>query len=103
MPSSRASTRQRRRVEHLSRETPAQFIAFDLIALDGQDLRERPFRERRALLTDLIGEGSPSVRATPATRDPAVATEWLTASGSGIDGVMAKPGGLGYLRARVRC
>jgi len=85
------------RIERLSRETPAQFVAFDLIALDGEDLRARPFRERRALMTELIGEGSPSVRATPATRDPAVATEWLTASGSGIDGVMAKPGDLRYL------
>jgi ATP-dependent DNA ligase len=84
------------RVERLSRETPAQFIAFDLIALDGEDLRERPFRDRRALLTDLIAEGSPRVRATPATSDPAVASGWLAGTGRGIDGVMAKAGDLGY-------
>jgi ATP-dependent DNA ligase len=84
------------RVARLSRETPAQFVAFDVIACDGEDLRERPFRERRALLCDLIGEPRATVRATPATRDPAVAAEWLAVAGGGIDGVMAKAAGLHY-------
>jgi ATP-dependent DNA ligase len=85
------------RVERLSRETPAEFVAFDLIALDREDLSERPFEERRALLRDLLGEPRPAVRVTPATRDPAVAAEWLAGTGSGIDGVMAKPADLRYL------
>jgi ATP-dependent DNA ligase len=84
------------RVVRLSRETPARFIAFDLIACDGQDLRERPFRERRALLCDLMGEPRASVRATPATRDPVLAAEWLAGAGGGIDGVMAKAADLPY-------
>jgi ATP-dependent DNA ligase len=85
------------RVERLSRETPAQFVAFDLIARDGQDLRDRPFRERRALLSELIGDPGPAVRVTPATRDPALAADWLDSAGSGIDGVMAKAGDMRYL------
>ena len=84
------------RVARLSRETPAQFVAFDLIACDGQDLRERPFRDRRALLRELIGEPWATVRATPATRDPALAAEWLAGAGGGIDGVMAKAADLRY-------
>src|SRR5215218_4140573 len=35
------------RVERLRRETPASYVAFDVLALGSADLRERPFRERR--------------------------------------------------------
>lgn len=84
------------RVERLSRETPARFVTFDLLALDGDDLRERPFRERRALLSDLVGEPRAAVRVTPATRDAALAAHWLAGAGSGIDGVIAKAGDLPY-------
>ena len=84
------------RVERLSRKTPAQFVAFDVIALYGQDLRERPFRERRALLSELVGEPRPAVRVTPATQDRDRAARWLAATGNGIDGVMAKPADLRY-------
>nr|PZN35290.1 MAG: hypothetical protein DIU67_03645 [Actinomycetota bacterium] len=35
------------RIERLSREFPARLVAFDLLAIDGEDLRPRPFRERR--------------------------------------------------------
>jgi ATP-dependent DNA ligase len=84
------------RVERLSRETPARFVAFDVISLDGEDLRERPFRERRALLSNVVGEPRPAVRVTPATQDRARALEWLAGAGNGIDGVMAKPTELLY-------
>jgi ATP-dependent DNA ligase len=84
------------RVALLSRETPARLVAFDLIALEGDDLRERPFRERRALLVKLLGAPGATIRATPATRDAAVARGWLEGAGSAIDGVMAKPADLPY-------
>ena len=84
------------RVERLSRETPARFVAFDLVARDGEHLRERPFAERRALLEDLIGAPRATLEVTPATRDPVLAAEWLAAAGGGIDGVMAKPADLLY-------
>jgi ATP-dependent DNA ligase len=84
------------RVERLCRDTPARFVAFDLVARDGEDLRERPFAERRALLEDLIGGPRPNLEVTPATRDPVIAAKWLAAAGGGIDGVMAKQADLLY-------
>jgi ATP-dependent DNA ligase len=84
------------RVERLSRATPARFVAFDLVARDGEDLRGRPFAERRARLEDLIGGARANLEVTPATRDPVIAAKWLASAGGGIDGVMAKPADLLY-------
>jgi ATP-dependent DNA ligase len=84
------------RVERLSRETPAVFVAFDLVARDVEDLRERPFRERRVLLEELLRQVPSAVRPTPITDDRGLAAEWLALEGGGIDGVMAKPGSLRY-------
>jgi ATP-dependent DNA ligase len=79
------------RVERLRRETPVQLMAFDLLALGGEDLCERPFAERRARLADLLAGAGPPLRLTPATEDVEVALEWLDRfQGVGIDGVMAK-------------
>ncbi len=75
------------RVEMLSRTTPATFIAFDLIALDGIALGQ--FAERRRALLALLPEGE-RLRPTPATEDPALAARWLDHVGPGIDGVVAK-------------
>jgi ATP-dependent DNA ligase len=44
------------RVERLAAETPAVYVAFDLLASDGQALLERPFSERRAALESLLAE-----------------------------------------------
>ena len=49
------------RVEQLSRETPAAYVAFDLLAIDDEDLREQPFIERRARLEELLGGAPPPV------------------------------------------
>lgn len=80
------------RVCKLSQETPAHFVAFDLLALGDQDLRERPFAERRALLEKALAGAKPPVHLTPATRDRAVAQDWFEQfEGAGLDGVVAKP------------
>src|SRR4051794_7087829 len=86
------------RVERLSRETPARYVAFDLLALDAVDLRGSSYIDRRARLEMLLGTpGAPRrLGLTPATRDPAIAERWFDASGSGIDGVVAKPDDLRY-------
>jgi ATP-dependent DNA ligase len=85
------------RVERLRRETPAHLIAFDLVALGDEDLRPRPFEERRALLEGLLAGPPASVRITPITQDPAVAAAWLERfEGAGIDGVVAKRSDLRY-------
>jgi ATP-dependent DNA ligase len=81
----------RSRVEKLARESPAAFVAFDLLALGDEDLRGRPQAERRALLEQAMAEAAPPMHLTPMTRDRALAAEWFTRfEGAGLDGVMAK-------------
>jgi ATP-dependent DNA ligase len=81
------------RVERLAKETPASFVAFDLIALEGRDLRQVPQAERRVLLERAFAGVKPPIHLTPMTRDRAVASEWLSQfEGAGLDGVIAKPG-----------
>jgi ATP-dependent DNA ligase len=68
------------RVELLSQQTPARYVAFDLLALGNDALLERPFAERRAALEKLLGEprfASVPVELMPSTGDPARAREWL--------------------------
>jgi ATP-dependent DNA ligase len=80
------------RVAKLAAETPASFVAFDLIAEGGRDLRSTPFERRRAELETLMRAVDAPVHLTPMTRDPAVAADWLQRfEGAGLDGVMAKP------------
>ena len=80
------------RVAKLAVETPATFVAFDLLAVGGDDLRERPFRDRRAALVDAVRPGvREDVLVTPLTGDPDVAQDWFTRfEGAGFDGVVAK-------------
>jgi ATP-dependent DNA ligase len=80
------------RVSKLAQQTPASFVAFDLLAIDGQDLRERPQHERRARLEQMLTAAEPPIYLTPMTRDRALAAEWLQRfEGAGLDGVIAKP------------
>jgi ATP-dependent DNA ligase len=86
------------RVEMLAKETPASFVAWDLLALGDEDLRDVPQLERRARLEDVLANAKPPVHLTPATRDRATAMDWFKRfEGAGLDGVMAKPIDLGYL------
>ncbi|WP_139335225.1 ATP-dependent DNA ligase, partial [Mycobacterium sp. GA-1841] len=79
------------RVTMLAEQTPAAFIAFDLLALGDDDLTGRAFSERRAALVDALGPG-PSFHVTPATTDIATAQRWFDEfEGAGLDGVIAKP------------
>jgi ATP-dependent DNA ligase len=80
------------RVAKLAKETPASFVAFDLLAEGGRDLRAAPQAERRRLLEKLLQKARPPLYLTPATRDRAIAQDWLTRfEGAGLDGVIAKP------------
>jgi ATP-dependent DNA ligase len=79
------------RVAKLSHESPASFVAFDLLAADGQDLRGAPLRARRARLERLAGTLGPPVYVTPMTQDRAMAADWLARfEGAGLDGVIVK-------------
>jgi ATP-dependent DNA ligase len=85
------------RVAKLAHETPAAFVAFDAIAVDGQDLRDHPQRDRRVRLERLLARTAPPIHLTPMTRDRAQASEWLSRfEGAGLDGVMAKPADATY-------
>ncbi|MBV8951892.1 MAG: ATP-dependent DNA ligase [Actinobacteria bacterium] len=90
------------RVNKLAKDTPASFVAFDLIAEGDDDLRERPFSERRARLERALAGAAPPVRLTPATTSADVAREWFDRfEGAGFDGVVAKAVSLPY-RANER-
>ena len=80
------------RVERLSRETPASFVAFDLLALGDATLLETPFEQRRARLEELLAAAPPRVRLTETTRDRDEAAQWLAEH----EGVIAKPLDLTY-------
>ncbi len=80
------------RVKLLAGETPASFVAFDLLALGDDDLTGHPFSERRRLLEQALAEASDPVFVTPATSDLDEAADWFTRfEGAGLDGVVAKP------------
>ena len=79
------------RVAMLAKAQPASFVAFDLLAAGGRDLRSKPLAERRARLEKLLKRARPPLHLTPVTRDRAVALEWLEQfEGAGLDGVIAK-------------
>ncbi len=79
------------RVAKLAAETPASFVAFDLLAEGERDLRVRPQSERRAQLERALGRVGNRVHLTPCTRDRVVAKDWFQRfEGAGLDGVMAK-------------
>ncbi|MDL5487791.1 ATP-dependent DNA ligase [Microbacterium wangruii] len=85
------------RVALLSTETPAMFIAFDLLARGDRDLQAEPFAERRSQLEDLLGGVPDPVHVTRTTADAAQARRWLAEfEGAGLDGVVAKPLDLPY-------
>ncbi len=79
------------RVRMLAAESPASFVAWDLLALDGEDLRAAPQGERRARLEAVLGAAAPPVHLTPATTDRTLAADWFDRfEGAGLDGVVAK-------------
>ncbi len=89
------------RIRKLSVETPASFVAFDLLALDKRDLRPRPFHERRTLLQKAFAGVRAPIHLTPATRSREVAEAWFSRfEGAGLDGVVVKPLALPYLEGK---
>ena len=80
------------RVRLLSEQTPASFVAFDLLAVDNRDYTGEPFETRRAALEEVLRDTQPPIHLTPTTRDHDLAIEWFAQfEGAGLDGVVAKP------------
>ncbi len=71
------------RIALLSQQTPAHYVAFDLLAVDDESLMERPLAERRARLVELA---RPQIALTPSTTDPQAAEAWFDHA----EGVVAK-------------
>jgi ATP-dependent DNA ligase len=80
------------RVARLAETTPAMFVAFDLLSLNGEDLMVRPFGERRAALQRLAADWEHPLHLCQTTTDVDLARRWLVEfEGAGLDGVVAKP------------
>lgn len=84
------------RIALLSREIPASYVAFDLLAEDDEALLERPFGQRRARLEDLA-DGD-AIELSTLSPDPAQAKEWLRTR----EGAMAKQLDAPYLPGKRR-
>jgi ATP-dependent DNA ligase len=85
------------RVDLLAEQTPASFVAFDLLALGDESLLETPFAQRRERLEGALGGARPPIYLTSVTRDAATAERWFeTFEGAGLDGVVAKSADLPY-------
>jgi ATP-dependent DNA ligase len=94
------------RVKKLAMETPASFVAFDLLAMESHNLMMMPQTKRRQALAHLLDGIAPPVYLTPMTDDRKIAMEWLKRfEGAGLDGVIAKAASGAYLpgkRAMVK-
>jgi len=85
------------RVAKLARESPASFVAFDVLAAGGRNVMATAQRDRRGMLESLFDPRS-SLYLTPMTRERRIASEWLQQfEGAGLDGVVVKPLELPYL------
>ena len=85
------------RVKVLAQETPASFVAFDLLALGHSDLQSEPYATRRAALEKALAKAKSPIHLTPVTTDPDRARDWFSRfEGAGLDGVVAKGGELPY-------
>ena len=79
------------RVRKLSAETPAMFMAFDLLAIGRAKLAGKPLSERRDRLEQMLSaENEPRLLLSPATIDRSEALGWLKRTGGALDGVIAK-------------
>jgi ATP-dependent DNA ligase len=79
------------RVRLLAAQSPASYVAWDLLALSDEDLRDAPLAVRRERLEQALGDAKPPVHLSPATQDRALAEDWFRRfEGAGLDGVMAK-------------
>jgi ATP-dependent DNA ligase len=79
------------RVRMLAAESPASFVAWDLLALGDEDLRTVAQGDRRERLETALAGAAAPVHLTPATTDRATAVDWFSRfEGAGLDGVIAK-------------
>jgi ATP-dependent DNA ligase len=89
------------RITLLAEQTPAAFVAFDLLALGGRSLVDEPFSLRRQSLAAALATAAPPVFLARTTTSVEVARDWFHRfEGAGLDGIVAKPPGIRYLQDR---
>ncbi|MDP8962060.1 MAG: ATP-dependent DNA ligase, partial [Actinomycetota bacterium] len=89
------------RIEKLSHETPAQLVAFDVLALQGRDLRTQPFRARREELEPLLTGLEAPWHLTPSTTNLDLGQRWFYEfESAGCDGIVAKRTDAPYVEGR---
>ncbi len=87
-----------KRAAKLARTAPASFVAFDVLAVAGHDVRPQPYSRRRELLEELAGPWVPPLSLSPTTRDVDEAQEWSESmAAAGIEGILAKGSAQPYL------
>ncbi|MFG2046454.1 ATP-dependent DNA ligase [Micromonospora sp. NPDC048935] len=85
------------RVKLLAETTPADFVAFDLLAIDDESLLDQPYPHRRERLVRALTGVRPPVHVTQVTTDPDTARRWFDVfEGAGLDGLIVKPADLPY-------
>lgn len=79
------------RIASVAARRPAQFVAFDILAADGHDLRGRPLNQRRRLLEKALSGVAAPIALCQQTTDPVLAREWFnTLTAGGIEGLVIK-------------
>ncbi|HWV12771.1 MAG TPA: ATP-dependent DNA ligase, partial [Sphingobium sp.] len=80
------------RIMRLSRETPAQLMLFDCLAIGKSDLMDAPLQQRRTALERFHAKnGTDTLLLSPASPQIEDANRWLEGSGGALDGIIAKP------------
>jgi ATP-dependent DNA ligase len=99
----RRFTSSRARLADEARQHPASYMVFDLLAVDGQDVRPQPLRVRRALLDELARDWTPPLQRSPVTTDEQLAQQWMRQyRPAGIEGLVVKGAGTPYEPGRRR-
>jgi ATP-dependent DNA ligase len=89
------------RIRLLAEQTPARIVSFDLLSLRGDDMRGRPFRERRPALESIMGGLENPWHLTPSTEDRATGERWFHEfEAAGCDGIVAKPADGPYVEGK---
>ncbi len=99
----------RKRVEHaLFQDVPVVFMAYDLLWLDGRDLRDDPIESRRGELDELLRAAPPALKRSPilGTREAPTWHELASVRGQSrdrlVEGLMLKRRGSTYQVGRKR-
>jgi ATP-dependent DNA ligase len=89
------------RMGPLVASAPASYVAFDLLAAGGRDLRAQRLRQRRQQLEALAADWAPPLQLSPSTADPDEARQWFADFRPvGVEGLVAKGAGTRYAPGR---